>query len=132
MKILATLALIAPLMLAVSAGAQPAPGSSNPPTRGAAASDTAADRDTYTRKAHDEVQDWRQKLHEFDVKAETTGKEAGKTAKADLTEAWRKTEAASRKLRAAGAEGWDVAKADYEKASQDLADAWHRNHPEHS
>src|ERR1700733_1094251 len=109
MKILATLALIAPLMQAVSAGAQPTPGSSNPPPRGAAASDTAADRDTYTRKAHDEVRDWQQKLHEFDVKTETAGKEADKAAKADLSEAWRKTEAASRKLRAAGAEGWDVA-----------------------
>jgi hypothetical protein len=132
MKMLVTLTLIGPLMLAISASAQPAPGSSSAPTRGAAASDTAADRDTYTRKAHDEVRDWQQKLHEFDVKAETAGKEADKTAKADLSEAWRKTEAASRKLRAAGAEGWDVAKADYEKASRDLADTWHRNHPKHS
>ena len=131
MKMLAALTLIGPFILTVPAGAQSAPGSSTP-ARGAAVSDASAERDTYIRKAHDDVRDWRQKLHEFDVKAKTEGKEADKTAKADLNEVWLKTEAASRKLRAAGAEGWDVAKADYEKASQDLADTWHRNHPDHS
>ena len=130
MKLLATLILVGPLTLAVSTGAQPVL-SSNPPVRLAAVRDASADRDSYTRKAHDEVEDWQKKLHEFNVKAEAEGKEADRTAKADLNEAWRKTEAASLKLRAAGAEGWDVAKADYEKASQDLADTWHKIHPDH-
>jgi Skp family chaperone for outer membrane proteins len=131
MKLLATLILVGPLTLAVSAGAQPV-FASNPPVRLAAVSDASADRDSYTRKAHDKIEDWQKKLHEFNVKAEAEGKEADQTAKADLNEAWRKTEAASRKLQVAGAEGWDVAKADYEKASQDLADTWHKIHPEHS
>jgi len=128
MKRLAALILVGPLTLTVPAGAQPAP-ASNAPVR--SVSQASTDRDSYTRKAHDEVKDWREKLHEFNVKAEAEGKEADRTAKADLNEAWRKTEAASFKLRAAGAEGWDVAKADYEKASRDLAESWHKNHPSH-
>jgi hypothetical protein len=130
MKLLATLILIGPLTLAASAGAQPAPGPSSP-AHGSAVSDTAADRDSYTRKAHDEVRDWQQKLHEFNVKAEAEGKEADRTAKADLNEAWRKTKTASRQLQIASAKGWDVAKADYEKASRDMAETWHKNHPDH-
>jgi Skp family chaperone for outer membrane proteins len=131
MKILAALTLIGPLMLAISASAQPAL-TSNPPVRLAAVSEASADRDSYTRKAHDEVEDWQKKLHEFNVKADAVGKEADRTAKADLDEAWRKTKTASRQLQIASAKGWDVAKADYEKASRDLADTWHRNHPDHS
>jgi hypothetical protein len=131
MKLLAALILVSPLTLAASAGAQPAPGSSTP-GRVATVNNAAADRDSYTRKAHDEVDDWQKKLHEFKVKAQVEGKDADRVAKADLNVAWRKTEAASRKLQAAGAKGWDAAKADYEKASQDLADTWYRIHAEHS
>ena len=131
MKLIVTLILIGPLTLAVSAGAEPAPGSS-PPAHSTVVTNTTTDRDACSRKAHDDVRDWQQKLHEFNAKAEVDGKEADRTAKADLDVAWRKTEAASRKLRIAGARGWDVAKTDYEKASQDLADTWHRIHPEHS
>jgi hypothetical protein len=130
MKLLAALILIGPLTLAASAGAQPAPGS-NTAARVATVSDATADRDTYTKRAHDDVEDWRKKLHEFNVKAEAEGKEADRTAKADLNEAWQKTETASHKLQAAGTEGWEVAKADYEKASRDLAETWHKIHPDH-
>jgi len=131
MNTLAALALIGPLTLTLPAGAQPAPGS-NAPVRLAAVGEASTDRDSYARKAHDEVEDWQKKLQEFDVKAEVKGKEADRTAKADLNEAWRKTETASHKLQAAGAEGWDAAKADYEKASRDLAETWHKIHAEHS
>jgi hypothetical protein len=97
-----------------------------------AVNDQTADRDTYAQKAHDEVQDWRLKLHDFNAKAEVDGKALDRTAKADLNRAWHQTRIASRKLRTVGAEGWDVAKSDYEKASRDLADAWHRIQPAHS
>ena len=97
-----------------------------------AVDDRTADKDTYAQKAHDEVQEWRQKLHDFDAKAKADGRELDRTAKTDLDRAWHKTRIAARKLRTVGAEGWDAAKSDYSKASQDLADAWHRIQPEHS
>jgi hypothetical protein len=130
MKILATLAL---LSIAMPVSAYPAP-----PLRPAApavltaASETTTDRDTYSQKAHDDVREWQQKLHDFDVKAKAEGKDADQVAKADLNKAWDKTEIASRKLQTSGEEGWNAAKAEYEKASQDLADAWHKVQAEHS
>ena len=97
-----------------------------------AASETATDRDTYSQKAHDDVHEWQQKLRDFNVKAKAEGKEADQAAKADLNKAMDKTEIASRKLQVSSEEGWKVAKAEFEKASQGLADAWHRIQAEHS
>ena len=130
MKILCTLAL---LSVALPVGANPVfPLRTSAPTALTAASDATSDRDSYRQKAHDDVRDWQQKLHDFDAKAKIEGREADRTAKADLHKAWDKTKVASRKLRTASAEGWTGAKAEYEKASQDLADTWHKIHAEHS
>jgi len=96
----------------------------------AAADASTGDRDTYTRKAHDDVREWQKKLQDFGKKTEAAGKETGKAAESDLNLAWTKTEAASRRLETAGADGWDSAKMAFEKASNDLADTWHRNVPD--
>lgn len=48
----------------------------------------------------------------------------------DLHRAWTKTQAASHRLETVGADGWDSAKASFETASQELAEAWHKVHPE--
>jgi len=41
-----------------------------------------------------------------------------------------KAEAASRQLQTVGAKGWESAKTSFEKASRELAEAWHKIHPE--
>jgi hypothetical protein len=105
--------------------------SGSAPVRLAANGDSTVDRDTYLQKARDEMQEWRRKLHDFSAKAEANGKEAGNAAKTDLNKAWTKTEAASRKLQTAGAEGWDSAKASFEKASRELADVWDKIRSQH-
>lgn len=130
MKILCTLAL---LSVALPAGAYPSlPPKPTVPTGLGAVSDSTADRGQYSQKAHDDVRDWQEKLHDFDAKTKAEGKDADKAAEADLHKAWDKTEIASRKLQNAGAAGWGEAKAEYEKASRDLADTWHRIQAEHS
>jgi hypothetical protein len=96
----------------------------------AAGDESTNDKDAYTRKAHNDVQEWHRKLDSFDRRVETAGKETGKAAQADLNMAWTKTQAASRQLETAGADGWDKAKSAFEKASDDLADTWHRNVPD--
>lgn len=130
MKILATLAL---LSIGLPVGAYPAHSLRlATPKLLIPTSDTTTDRNTYSHKAHDDVREWQQKLHDFDVKAKAEGKDADQAASADLNKAWDKTEIASRKLQGASEEGWKAVKAEYEKASQDLADAWHKVQAEHS
>ena len=105
------------------------PGASAP-VRVAANGDPTVDKDTYLQKARNEMQEWRRKLHDFSAKAEGNGKEAGNAAETDLNKAWTRTEAASRRLQTVSAEGWDSAKTSFEKASHELAEAWHKIHPE--
>jgi hypothetical protein len=102
---------------------------SGAPVRLAAGNSTTPDRDTYTQKARDEMQEWRRKLHDFSERAAAKGKEAGNAAENDLNKTWTKADAASRKLHTVGAEGWGSAKTSFEKASHELADAWHRIRP---
>ena len=99
------------------------PGASAP-VRLAANGDPTVDKDTYLQRARKEMQEWRRRLHDFSARAEANGKGTGNTAETDLNKAWTRTEAASRKLQTVGAEGWDHAKASFEQASHELADAW--------
>jgi hypothetical protein len=103
---------------------------SDAPVRLAAAGDSTADRDTYTQRTRDEMREWQRKLRDFSEKAEAKGKEAGNEAKYALNKAWTKTQAASRDLQAASAEGWESAKISFEKASHELAETWHRIRPD--
>jgi hypothetical protein len=132
MRILTASIVIGPLLLIgalpAAAGSAFAPGSSA--SVRLAAGDDTTDRDTYAHEAQDQMQEWQRKLHEFGEKTETTGKAAGTAAGNDLDTAWTKAEAASRKLQSVGAEGWESAKSSYEEASHELAETWHKAHPE--
>ena len=125
MKRFITTLIVAPLLLAgalSTAGAQPV--SSTTQTQ------PATERDSYTLKAQNDMQEWGQKLHRFGEKAKAKGQQAGDATADGLNAAWAKTQAEADKLRVAGADGWDSAKASYEKASHDLADTWNRIRPE--
>jgi hypothetical protein len=134
MKLLTASIVIGPLMLF---GALPTAAGQSPRELGfgtvvqlAVAGDPAGDRDSYTQKARNDMEDWQRKLHDVGDKAEAKGKEVGNAADSDLNQAWTKAKAASEKLQTMGAEGWDGAKASYEHASHDLSDTWHRIHPD--
>jgi hypothetical protein len=134
MKLLVASIVIGPLMLI---GVLPASAGQSSPAFGspagvqvAAADDSAADRDSYTRKAQDELREWQHKLREFGDQAAASGKAAGNAANDDLNQARTKAEAASDRLQTVGAEGWASAKASFEKASHELSDTWHRVHPD--
>jgi hypothetical protein len=109
-------------------GALPAaavqPISSNTPIQLAVGGDSTADRATYSQKARDAMQDWRQKLHNFGEKAKAKGQEEGNAAGNELNAAWTKADAEERTLEAASAEGWESAKISFEKASHDLKELW--------
>ena len=134
MKFLTTSIVIGPLMLfgalPATAGASAHPLGSVVAIQLAVAGDPAGDRDSYTQKVRDDMQEWQRKLHDFGDQAEAKGKAAGNAANDDLNQAWTKAKAASDKLQTMSAEGWDSAKASFEKASHELADSWHKVHPD--
>ncbi len=133
MRILATATIIGPLMLmgAVAAAGQSAlaPGS-DASVRSTASSNSTVDRDTYTRQARDDVQGWQNKLQQAGKKTETVAKDAGTATERDLKQAWIKAQVASSKLQTVGDEGWESAKRSYETASHELANTWHKIHPQ--
>jgi hypothetical protein len=130
MRALAAAMMIGPLMVF---GSLSAPAEQPPERRGAgvsirvaAADDAATDRDSYAQAASAKVQEWQRKLQGLERTTEAAGKKAGDAADEDLNKAWTGTETAARELRIATAEGWENAKAAFEKASRELAEAWHR------
>ena len=134
MKILSAAIVFAPLMLAgvlpASAGQPVSLLPSNAPIRLVADTASTADRDTYMQRAKGELEEWQRKMHDFSEQAKTTGQTASNSTGNELNEAWNKTEAASHRLQAASADGWESAKISFENASHNLADAWHKVHPE--
>jgi len=108
-------------------GALPAvavqPISSDTPIQLAVGGD-AADRDAYSQKARDAMQDWRQKLHDFGERAKAKGQEDRNAAGKELNAAWIKADVGERKLETASVEGWESAKTSFEKASHDLKELW--------
>lgn len=134
MKIISALATSGTLLLLLAAspaaGQAIPPHASGAPTRLTAEGDFGAKKDEYVRRSKAEMQEWQQKVHDFDGTAEAKGHEANAAAESDLRKAWANAEAESRKLETASADGWDGARASFEKASQNLKDAWHRSHPE--
>jgi hypothetical protein len=122
--------VVGPLMLV---GALPAAHgqavSSNTQTQSAAGGDSSADRDTYNRNAQDKIQEWQRKLDDFAAKTANKGAQAGTATENGLNKAWTKTQTEAQKLQTVGAQGWDAAKASFEKASRDLSDAWDKVRP---
>lgn len=121
MRILFASIVIAPLVLF---GALPAAAgqsiSSNTPVQLAAGGDSTADRDTYIQNGRNFMREWQQKLHDFSERAKAKGDQEGNAARNDLNVAWTKADAEQHKLQSASAEGWESAKASFEKASHDL------------
>ena len=125
MRILFASIVIGPFMLF---GALPAAAgqsiSSDTPIQLAVGGDSTADRDTYTQKARDAMQEWQQKLQDFGERAKVKGQEEGNAAENELNAAWTKADAEEHKLQSASAEGWESAKISFEKASHDLKEPW--------
>lgn len=127
MRLIATAIIACPLLLfgtLTTATGQPV--SSIASFQLAADSDPPSERETYTQKAHDDMQAWQQKLRDFGERAKAKGDEAGNAAGQGLNAAWIKAQVTSSELQTVGAENWDKAKSEFEKATQDLADAWDR------
>jgi hypothetical protein len=128
---------IAPMMIGMLAlaGASPAaaqskPGSDKGISVGAATTrNPAAERNSYTQKAQDEVRIWEQKLHDFDAKLQAKATAAKAGASKDLDDAWAQTKAAAARLETASEKDWDSAKASFRSASHKLAVAWHKLNP---
>ena len=125
--VLGPLLLIGGLAAAGQPISAPGPGAS---VRLAADDDSASDRDGFTRKAQDQIEDWQRKLQDFNEQAAAQGKKAGDDAERDLNKAWNDARAASRKLQTVGAESWQSAKTTFEKASRDLTNVWNRVKPQ--
>jgi Skp family chaperone for outer membrane proteins len=126
--IAATIAALA-LASAFPAAAQSSSGS-GASVRLAAARDSTADRDTYTQKARDDMQEWQKKLHVFDEKIRAKATQAHNSAGDDLNKAWTRAEAASGRLETVSSEDWNSAKISFERASHRLDLAWHKIDPE--
>jgi hypothetical protein len=128
---------IAPMMIGMLAfaGASPAAAQSKPVSDkgtsvGAATTrNPAAERNSYTQKAQDEVRIWEQKLHDFDAKLQAKASAAKASASKDLDDAWTQTKAAAARLETASEKDWDSAKASFRSATHKLAVAWHKLNP---
>jgi hypothetical protein len=92
--------------------------------------DFAARKSAYVQKMHNEMAEWRSKMHATGERTEAQVREASTDAKAHLDRAWSATERAWHKLQAESAEGWDKTKTAYERSTAQLRTQWHKLHPE--
>jgi hypothetical protein len=128
---------IAPMLLGTLAlaGVSSAAAQSKPqPDKGtsvglATTRDPAAERNSYTQKAQDEVRIWEQKLQDFNAKVQASASRAKAGATKDLNDAWAQTKTASARLETAGEKDWASAKTSFQRASHKLTVAWHKLNP---
>jgi hypothetical protein len=92
--------------------------------------DFAARKSAYVQKMHNEMAEWRRKMHASGERTEATVHKASADARAHLDRTWSATERASRKVQAESAEGWDKTKTAYERSTAQLRTQWHKLHPE--
>jgi hypothetical protein len=117
------------------AGASPAAAQSKPASdQGtsvgmATPRDAAAERNSYTQQAQDEVRVWERKLNDFDAKAQVKATDAKTRASKDVDDAWAQTKTAFARLETAGEKDWDSAKTSFKSASDKLAVSWKRVNP---
>jgi hypothetical protein len=121
-------------LLLVTSGLAPAQ-SANPPDKGGAVQtatpgSAAAGHDTHARKTPEELSLWRGRLDAFGTGAKATTGAAGRDADRDLHSAGADFQTAYLQLQNVGDDGWTAAKTNDERASDDLAAAWHGVHPE--
>jgi hypothetical protein len=116
-------------------GALPAAGQSAPPAvppQTGASSDPAPGHDTYLETARADLQQWRGELDAFAATAEAEGRADSRAAADRLNVAWANTRAAAGKLQAAGAEGWERARASFEDTSRDFTEAFDKVRARHN
>ena len=92
--------------------------------------DFAARKDAYVGSTRGEMAEWRDKIRAGTTRTEAEGGAVSANTKAHLDAAWATTERGWRKLQVQSAEGWDKAKAAYERSTAELRLQWHRAHPE--
>jgi hypothetical protein len=124
-RLAATSLIAAPIMLV---GALPAAAAA--PTLVAANSDSPADRGSFTQAAQDDLHQWQQRVHDFDVRAEATGKADTIATEHALNAAWDRVQVEAGKLQTASKDEWETAKISYQNASRNLADAWDKTRAE--
>ncbi len=96
----------------------------------AATADASAptSRKPYMDRAADDMHAWGERFHALGDTVKASGKNDDLAAKHGLQRAWDNTRAAARRLTAASKrtseDGWQNAKASYQKAAQTLGDAW--------
>jgi hypothetical protein len=88
------------------------------------------ERDSFTLKAQNDMQDWGYRIHDFAIAAIASGQHVDTSAEDDLTVAWHKASVASEALSNAGDEAWNRTKDTYVVAEAALASAWARLHAE--
>jgi hypothetical protein len=87
---------------------------------------------TYLEKARTDLQDWRRQLDAFDARVETEGQADGRAAADRLNLAWARTQTEAAKLQAAGADGWERAKASFEDTSREFTESFDKVRPQHT
>jgi hypothetical protein len=92
--------------------------------------DFTARKAAYIEKMHNEMAEWRRKMHATGEATEAKAHDVSADAKAHLDRTWSATERAARKLQAESAEGWDKTKTVYERSAAQLRLQWHKLHPE--
>jgi hypothetical protein len=90
----------------------------------AAETASSGERHTYAHAMQEDMQQWQQRVHDFDEGVRAKGRQADIAMAETLNAAWDRTQVEARKVSAATAEGWAGAKASYENASHALASAW--------
>ena len=129
MKILLAASVIGPMVLA--GAAQPGGMPSNP-MRGSAstihlaAAENPPDRKTYVQTKDAGIAQWRSRIDAFAARMQAKGTAADEAASREIQSAWDHVERASSALDAAGDDGWDSAKAAYERSFNDLESTWAR------
>jgi hypothetical protein len=132
MKILLATLIVGPSILTGAANAELAvynPLLASPSTIHVVAMANPADRKTYVRKMDAKMEEWRSKIGHFTERTRESATAAGDAASREIHVAWSHVEQASSALEGAGDDGWDKAKAAFEKASRDLGATWARVGP---
>jgi hypothetical protein len=132
MKILLAALVAGPFALAGIAQAEVTPSS---PLRGSAsaihlaAAENPADRMNYVQTKDAGMAQWRNRIDGFAARTQAKATAADEAASREIQGAWSHVERASSALDAAGEEGWDSAKAAYERSFHDLEATWARVGP---
>ncbi|HYM32221.1 MAG TPA: hypothetical protein VEU47_13030 [Candidatus Cybelea sp.] len=92
--------------------------------------DFATTRNEYEHKARRQIDEWQQKMSRFGDDAKDTASKAADSAEARLRVAWGDVKQRWEQLESASADGWDKARAAFEKASNRMKEAWNKAHPE--